>query len=197
MIVVVGGHSRNIGKTAVCCSVIRALPELNWTAIKITQYGHGICSQSGKECRCAPESPECSFELTTETSANASDTGRYLECGAAQAWWLRVSVGGLAEAMEELRKVVADSENVILESNSVVEYLTPDRYLFVADFTVDDFKDSARTLLRRADALIVTNSGQSSPAWREIPPQDMAGKPLLMAPAPLYTSARLVGWLRE
>jgi hypothetical protein len=42
MVVVVGGHSRNIGKTSVICGIIRALPTWNWTAIKITPHPHSV-----------------------------------------------------------------------------------------------------------------------------------------------------------
>ena len=42
-IVVVGGNSREIGKTSVVVGLIRALRHRNWTAIKLTQFGHGIC----------------------------------------------------------------------------------------------------------------------------------------------------------
>ena len=44
MLVVVGGHSRNIGKTSVVAGLIRRLKHLNWTALKITQYGNGVCA---------------------------------------------------------------------------------------------------------------------------------------------------------
>src|SRR5580692_4494300 len=40
MVMVVGGHSRNVGKTSVICGIIRALPTWNWTAIKITPHEH-------------------------------------------------------------------------------------------------------------------------------------------------------------
>ena len=52
-LVVIGGHSRNVGKTSVVAGLISALPELQWTAVKITQYGHGICSANGEACDCA------------------------------------------------------------------------------------------------------------------------------------------------
>jgi hypothetical protein len=42
--VVVGGHSRNIGKTSVMAGLIRALPEYHWTAFKITQSRERDCS---------------------------------------------------------------------------------------------------------------------------------------------------------
>ena len=54
-LVVVGGHTRNIGKTMVVANLIAALPQYNWTAMKITQHGHGICSAVGEPCDCAVE----------------------------------------------------------------------------------------------------------------------------------------------
>ena len=47
-IVVIGGHTRNIGKTSVVAGLIAALPHFHWTALKITQYGHGVCSANGE-----------------------------------------------------------------------------------------------------------------------------------------------------
>ena len=47
-VIVVGGHSRSVGKTSVVAGIIAALPEMRWTAAKITQYGHGICSANGE-----------------------------------------------------------------------------------------------------------------------------------------------------
>ncbi len=51
-IVVVGGHTRNVGKTSVVEGLIRALPEMRWTAFKVTQFGHGMCSANGEPCDC-------------------------------------------------------------------------------------------------------------------------------------------------
>ena len=51
-IVVVGGHTRNIGKTSVMAGLIAAMPEKHWTAFKITQFGHGVCSANGEPCDC-------------------------------------------------------------------------------------------------------------------------------------------------
>ena len=55
-IVVVGGHTKNIGKTSVVAGLIAALPEMRWTAFKITQYGHGVCSANGEPCDCETRS---------------------------------------------------------------------------------------------------------------------------------------------
>ena len=63
-LVVIGGHSRSIGKTSLMAGVIAASHERKWTAIKVTQYGHGICSDHGDECSCAMEDPNCSYAVT-------------------------------------------------------------------------------------------------------------------------------------
>ena len=54
-LIVIGGHSRSVGKTSVVAGLIAALPEYNWTAMKITQHGHGICSADGEPCHCATD----------------------------------------------------------------------------------------------------------------------------------------------
>jgi len=41
-IVVVGGSGRGVGKTALVCGLIRALPEIPWTAVKITSDAHAV-----------------------------------------------------------------------------------------------------------------------------------------------------------
>ena len=46
------GTSRNIGKTSVVAGLIAAMPEMRWTAFKVTQFGHGMCSANGEPCDC-------------------------------------------------------------------------------------------------------------------------------------------------
>ena len=45
MLVVVGGHSRDIGKTSVIAGLIRRTRARKWTALKITQYGNAVCAR--------------------------------------------------------------------------------------------------------------------------------------------------------
>ena len=87
-LVVVGGHSRNVGKTSVVAGLIAALPERDWTAVKITQYGHGVCSVNGESCGCAVD--EHTFALTEERDrAGKGDTSRFLAAGARRSLWVR------------------------------------------------------------------------------------------------------------
>src|SRR5579864_7231621 len=124
-LVVIGGHSRSVGKTSVVAGLISALPEFEWTAAKITQYGHGICSANGEACDCA--TGDHSWAITEERDrAGESDTSRFLVAGASRVFWVRTEQGRLAEAMPALRKRMESSRNVIIESNSIMKFLRPD-----------------------------------------------------------------------
>lgn len=195
MIVVVGGHSRNIGKTAVVEGIARALPDLGWTAVKITQYGHGVCSSHGKLCSC-DDGGSHPFSIVEETVPGLTDSGRYLAAGALHSYWLRTRQGELAEGMPTLRRILSASRNTLIESNSVMNFLRPDVYLFVLDYAVDDLKDSARRFLDRADALVTLHEELPAP-WPGVPARWLTAKPHFPAHPPHYVSGELAAWLRS
>lgn len=158
--VMVGGHTRNIGKTSVVEGIIRALPEMNWTAVKITQFGHGVCSTSGELCECAVA--EHAFAITTEKRSSGSDTkgtdtARFLAAGARRALWVRTGQGELVTALPALRRALADDRYVIVESNSLRRFIKPAIFLQVLDLTNPDFKASARQFFDLADAYLLVN----------------------------------------
>jgi hypothetical protein len=189
MIVVVGGHSRNIGKTSVACGIIRALPNWNWTAIKITQYGHGICSRNGEPCPCSDPTHPVSM-TKEEGEMPATDSGRFLASGAAQSWWVRTPAGGLIEAIPRIKKLIDAAENIIIESNSILRFIRPDFYASVLDAAIEDFKPTSQQYLDRADALIVT--GPHRLHWPRIPPSILRNIPRYNAPPPAYESDKLI-----
>ena len=193
-LVVVGGHSRNVGKTSVVAGLIAALQELDWTAVKITQYGHGMCSVNGESCGCAPE--EHGWAITEERDrAGKSDTSRFLAAGARRSLWLRTKQGRLAEAMPELRSEISGASNVILESNSVMKFLRPDLYLTVLDPATADFKESAREFLDLASAVLL-HEAAGKPAWSEVSLKPVAGKPCFHIHPPNYVPDELVQFVR-
>jgi molybdopterin-guanine dinucleotide biosynthesis protein len=194
MLVVVGGHSRNIGKTSVMAGLIRALPEANWTAVKITQYGHGVCAAVGESCDCAA-APDHSYALDVETEPSDTDTGRFVAAGARQSFWLRTARGELSHALPVLRRILNSSENAIVESNSVLEYLDPDLYLVVLDFGVADFKASTRRYLNRADAVIIVGGQRTPPAWKDLAGDEWKTKPQFRVQPPDYASPELAGFV--
>jgi hypothetical protein len=188
VLVVVGGHSRNIGKTSVVCGIIRATRELRWTAIKITQYGHGVCSAVGESCECA--SPDHPFALEKERVRTAgTDTSRFLAAGAARSYWARTAMGNLGEAVPALRRIWGTSGNTIIESNSILQFVKPDLYLTVLDPGVEDFKDSSRRYLDRADAVIAVSD--AAPKWSGVAESLWRGKKMFAVSPPDYSHPEL------
>jgi molybdopterin-guanine dinucleotide biosynthesis protein len=206
-VIVVGGHTRNVGKTQLVCDVIAAFPEVNWVAGKITQYGHGVCAQNGHDCDCAPDEHICAIEWET-SATSGTDSARFLAAGAKRSFWLRTKQGFLAEglpllresldlAMRELGRGVeigemrtgpsanlrtsTNSYATIIESNSLMGFMKPSLYLAVVDPTKEDFKDSARAALDRADVIVLRGGpwihGGEEPVWMKFPAKLLREKP--------------------
>lgn len=194
-VVVVGGHSRNVGKTSVVAGLIARLREMRWTAFKITQYGHGLCSADGAPCDCATD--DHTLAVSEERSSESgTDTARFLAAGAVRSLWVRTRQGMLAQAMPRIRKELEGAENAILESNSVMQFLRPDLYIAVLDSGTADFKDSARLFLDRADAVLVRETGLE-PRWMGVSLALMEGKPQFVIQPPQYVTDELVDFVRE
>lgn len=194
MLLVVGGHSRNIGKTSLACSILAATPELEWTAVKIALFGHGVCSVDGKPCDCAVEDPLHPFAIAEErASGGDEDTRRMLAAGARRVLWARAPQGRLGEAVGALKQRLGGAENVLFESNSALDFFEPDIYFSVLDFRVADFKDSARRHLGRADAFALTAPDREPWPWfdRSL----LAGRSFAVEP-PGYCSPELVEMVR-
>jgi hypothetical protein len=187
-VIVVGGHTRSIGKTQLVCDLIAALPNENWVAGKITQYGHGVCAQNGQDCDCAPDEHVCA--ISWEQRANETDSGRFLAAGARRSFWLRTKQGFLAEGMPLLRNALHELEGkpdmagpgrVILESNTLLHFVKPSLYLMVLDPSKSDFKESAKLQMDRASAFILRQplyaADNATASAAGFPLQLLRGKP--------------------
>ena len=192
--VVVGGNCRDIGKTSVIAGLISALPLRNWTAIKLTQFGNGICSIDGHECGCAPKEHPFAIQEEQDRSGK-TDTSRFLAAGARRALWVRVRWGMLETVIPPLRRLIysnPDNSDVacggpvsacpgsdfILESNSILRFFQPDLYLSVLDPAQKDFKVSARQFLDRADAFLLHKHSLENPLWEGISVEQVWSKPV-------------------
>ena len=210
-VLVIGGHSRNVGKTSVVAGLISALPDLRWSAVKITQYGHGICSANGAPCDCA--TADHSVAVSEERDrAGESDTSRFLTAGADHSWWVRTQQGCLAEAMPRVRAILSGASNVIIESNSILKFIKPDLYLSVLDPAVEDFKSSAQQFLDRADAIILHHASRKNveselgtrvtlddgvSAWQRVSLRSVANRPTFRIQPPPYVTPELVEFVRD
>jgi len=192
--VVIGGHSRSVGKTSVVAGLIAALPEFDWTAFKITQYGHGICSRNGGPCDCV--CADHSWAVSEERDRSGeSDTSRFLVAGAVRSWWVRTEQGRLAEAMPLVLEKIGAATNAIIESNSVMDFLQPDLYLTVLDPGTADFKRSAQKYFQDADAVILHSHGKHAP-WPHISADAINGKRTFLIYPPDYVTEDIVEFVR-
>lgn len=213
-LIVVGGHTRSIGKTQLVCDVIRAFSRTEWIAGKITQYGHGVCATNGENCDCAPTEHICALDWETRADTG-TDSARFLKAGARRSFWLRTKQGYLAEGLPLLREALrqiprglkphegaeqmsqmklrppvpaegAEEENraLIVESNSLMQFVKPSLYFAVIDPLKDDFKESAQLALDRAHVLVmrgkVSGDGPPAPLWMKLPERLMREKPSVL-----------------
>lgn len=195
-IIVVGGHSRNIGKTSVVAGLISRMQHYRWTAFKITQYGHGFCTADGSPCSC--QTDDHTIAVSEERSrTSGTDTARFLDAGATRSIWVRARQGSLAVAMPRIRNELALAENVVIESNSILQFLKPDLYLTVLDAATADFKDSARLFLDRADAVLMRGNRGLVPRWQRVSLKLIEGKPCFVVAPPDYISDEIVEFVEQ
>jgi molybdopterin cofactor biosynthesis protein B len=137
-IIVVGGSGRGAGKTALICGLIRALPNARWTAVKITTHAHGHT--------------EPVFEETA--TGEGTDTARYLAAGAQRALLVTSHEDDLATALRRILDENRTQENLIFESNSVLNHLKPDLCFAVSMSLKGGRKPSFEIVERCADATV-------------------------------------------
>ncbi len=180
MLVVVGGNSRHVGKTAVITGLIRTLPEAAWTAVKVSPHSHG--SSAG------------GAEVTEQTAPDETDTGRFLAAGARRSFLVCArSPDLLAPALEP---VLAGAANAVVETNSALEFLHPDVYLLVIQPAVEDLKPAVLRHLERVTACLV-HEAEPAGCWRQLLAGPLADKPRFPVRPPHYVSPELVAFVRS
>jgi hypothetical protein len=195
-IIVIGGHTRSVGKTSIVAGLIAALPTHHWTAIKITEHRHGVRSAHGETRDCA--TADHSWAISEEKDRSGkSDTSRFLVAGAEHSWWVRTDPGHLEEAMPRIRDILVSTENAIIESNSILRFLKPDLYLTVLDPQTADFKASAQTFLDRADAVLLHSAVNSKAiAWEHVSLKPAIDRPMFAIYPPSYVTPEIVDFVR-
>jgi hypothetical protein len=114
-----------------------------------------------------------------------------------RSFWVRTRQGDLSEAMPRIRKELERAENAVIESNSILRFLRPDVYLSVLEPGVEDFKESARLYLDRADAVLVAEGELGRPTWKGVSLKLVEGTPVLAVRPPVYATEEVVEFVRE
>jgi hypothetical protein len=198
-IIVVGGSNRSVGKTALVCGLIAALPEFRWTAVKITADDHGQPKPIWEEA----------------TAGQETDTARYLAAGAVRALLATPTQRGHPPApdfppmLNELWPRFGRGTNLIFESNSVVHYVRADLCLLIhaspgrglapvvrkPSFTAAvPFSDA---LVTRSSADGVIPDGLCLPSPEPNSTSSAEPKPIFHLAALERVSPEMLAWLRE
>jgi hypothetical protein len=160
-IIVVGGSNRGVGKTALICGLIAALPDYRWTAVKITSEDHKqpvspgrrntaegptpntplqlrasffrqiFEGRSGETARELDAAPASSPIQEETTPGVETDTARFLAAGAVRALLVSAPDGDLSDPLNRLWPRFGRGTNLIFESNSVVHHVRPDVCLLI------------------------------------------------------------------
>jgi hypothetical protein len=180
-ILVVGGGHRGVGKTALVCGLIAALPEYQWMAVKITSDDH--------------ERPAPVWEETE--AGQGTDTARYLAAGAARAFLITASSDEMEKRLAEFGRIAGPEQSVIYESNRVVDFVRPDLCLLVEDAASDAAaKFSFLRIAEIADAMVVQASGDSV-SEDSVKTASGAARPRFQLAAFERVSLQMMTWLRQ
>jgi hypothetical protein len=189
--VVVGGHSRTVGKTSVAAGLIQAFNQYPWTAVKITSHRHGSLPASGNE------EIENICNIYEEVSREGvSDTSRFLAAGAARALWVQVKDDPSGASLQPLLPILQSCSFVMIESNRILRVIQPDLFIMVLRYDVEDFKNSARRALNQADAVVAVNATPIQHPWKEISPETLSSIPQFATTDPKIIPVGLINFIR-
>ncbi|MGD9906238.1 MAG: hypothetical protein AB7U83_22430 [Vicinamibacterales bacterium] len=163
---VVGGHSRGVGKTALVVELVRSLRSHGHpvVTVKVSAHRHGSAVVVEEDTTPSP----------------ATSTGRCLAAGASRAFLCRCPDGHLAVACALVDDLRASGLDVVVESNRLATRLEPDLTFFVVSARTTDWKPSSAACLARADA-IVLSPGTDVVPWRVRPYLEPGGRASLLA----------------
>ena len=155
LIVAISGLSSNTGKTTLVCELIKSLP--GWEAIKLTRGHYRSCGKDPNGC-CVGDLLRDEPLIRSGREANyevGKDTGRFWDAGAANVHWVIV---GEDQVEEGIRRALSrvQTEGVIVEGNSFLEFINPDYAIICARAGENRLKGSARRTLSKADALYLS-----------------------------------------
>jgi hypothetical protein len=144
-IITVSGAFSGCGKTTFARSLLSCLK--GYAAIKVTTTDF-FCKVT--------DSPE-------EINVAGKDTALFREAGAARVVWVQSPHEELEETLSYALNMVGDVPGVVVEGNSPLKHLNPDRAFFVMGGKMDEVKPGAFAALEKADVVVINAEGGPTP----------------------------------
>ena len=155
-IVAVSGFSSNVGKTTLMCELLQRLP--GWEAIKLTRGHYRSCGRDPLGC-CVSDLIRDEPVVRSGREGNyeaGKDTGRFWDAGASNVHWVIVKDDQVERGIKEALSRV-ETDGVLVEGNSFLEYLTADLTVMCARSEGGVVKPSARHALPKSDVLYLSS----------------------------------------
>ena len=165
-IVAVSGFSSEVGKTTLMCDLLHAFS--GWEAIKVTRGHYRSCGRDPHAC-CVSDllGDEPVIRSGREQNyAPGKDTGRYWDAGAANVHWVIVTDEQVERGIKEAVDRVA-APGVLIEGNSILDFIQADLVLMVSRASGGTIKGSARRALAHASAIYLSNITEEGTDERE------------------------------
>lgn len=163
--ILVGGHSRGVGKTALVVDLVQSLGWGPVITVKVSAHRHGSTVVVEED----------------RVGSRASSTGRCLAAGAARAFLCRCPDDRLASAGNFVQGLRAGGVDVIVESNRMARELEADLTLFVVSAATADWKTSSAACLARADAIVLAPGTRMAPSRVRAHLEPWGGQAALLA----------------
>jgi len=156
-ILLVGGSTRNVGKTTLTTNIIKQFCQSNnLVGIKIKSIYPNDSFFHGKDRNPLQESEK--YRITEEKSkSNIEDTNKMLLAGAKKVFKIKTRVEYLNEAYNEIKNIIPENYLWIVESNSLRDFVIPSVFLLIKHKNKNEIKPSAQKLQAFADTIILTD----------------------------------------
>lgn len=157
-LILIGGSSRNVGKTTFVVRLIEKFAkEYTVVGLKIKTIYEGDDYFHGKN-----RNPlDSDYRLIEEFDhASNEDTAKMLRAGAKRAFKLKVKSEAILHAYVNLKELLTETCLIVCESNSLRKVVKPAVYLLIKHRDDEKMKPSAKELEKYADKIIYTNGEQ-------------------------------------
>ncbi|OQY03533.1 MAG: hypothetical protein B6I20_04790 [Bacteroidetes bacterium 4572_117] len=151
----IGGATRNVGKTTFSCSLIKEFSKNNIiiglkikTLYKDDSFFHGKDRNPLKG----------DYRIIEEFEENGvEDTMRMLKAGAKQVFRIKVKSEHIGPAFDDFLQRIPDNSFILCESNSLRKVVEPGLFIMIKHKNSDEIKPSAKELEPLADRIVFTD----------------------------------------
>jgi hypothetical protein len=157
---IIGGESRNVGKTELVCGLVRRFSTGNdIVSLKISGIDPG-----GKPFHGRHDPPPDKYVLIGESCRDGiKDSSRMLLAGASKSYYLRTRDEFLQEAMEDFFSYVDREAVIICESITLRKIIKPGLFVLVKSPEGEGGKKSPGEVLHLVDLTIVSEGNNFIP----------------------------------